>query len=238
MAVRGLRSRGGRRAVLLDALGTLVKLEAPAPRLRQELLRCLGLSVSEDEARRAIAAEMVYYRAHLNEGRDEASLGELRRRCAEVLWRELSGNERAEPSDLAAVVDALMSSLSFSAFEDAPGALNALRELGLVLIVVSNWDASLPGVLHRVGLAALLDGVVTSAEVGARKPAPAIFERALALASASAEDAIHVGDSYAEDVEGARAAGIEAVLLAREGVASNEVRQIRSLRELPALLGS
>jgi putative hydrolase of the HAD superfamily len=224
--------------VLLDALGTLVKLEAPVPRLRKELRRCLGLSVSEDEAQRAIAAEMVYYRAHLNEGRDEPSLGELRRRCAEVLWRELASDERAEPSDLDAVVDALMSSLSFSAFEDAPGALNALRELGLVLIVVSNWDASLPDVLDRVGLAHLLDGVVTSAQVGTRKPEPAIFERALTVASASAEEAVHVGDSPTEDVEGARAAGIEAVLLARDGMASSEARRIRSLAELPALLGS
>jgi putative hydrolase of the HAD superfamily len=224
--------------VLLDALGTLVKLEAPAPRLREELRRCLGLSVSEDEAQRAIAAEMVYYRAHLNEGRDEPSLAELRRRCAEVLWRELPGDERATPPAIGAVVDALMSSLSFSAFEDAAGALSALRKLGLVLIVVSNWDASLPGVLDRVGLSGLLDGVVTSAQVGARKPQRAIFERALALASASAEEAVHVGDNLAEDVQGARAAGIEAVLLARDGVASSEVRQIRSLAELPALLGS
>jgi putative hydrolase of the HAD superfamily len=224
--------------VLLDALGTLVKLEAPVPRLRKELHRCLGLSVSEDEAQRAIAAEMVYYRVHLNEGRDEPSLGELRRRCAGVLWRELASNERAEPSDLDAVVEALMSSLSFSAFEDAPGALNALRELGLVLIVVSNWDASLPGVLDRIGLAHLLDGVVTSAQVGSHKPQPAIFERALTVASASAEEAVHVGDSPTEDVEGARAAGIEAVLLARDGMASSEVRQIRSLAELPPLLGS
>jgi putative hydrolase of the HAD superfamily len=224
--------------VLLDALGTLVELEGPTQRLSEALRRSLGVSVSEDEAQRALAAEMLYYRAHLNEGRDHWSLAELRRRCAEVLWRELPVDERAAPPDLEAVVDVLMSSLSFRAFEDAPGALTALRGLGFVLIVVSNWDVSLPGVLDRVGLAGHLDGVVTSAEVGAGKPQPAIFERALALAEASAEEAVHVGDSLAEDVAGARAAGIEAVHLAREGAASDEAVQIRSLGELPALLGS
>ncbi len=222
--------------MLLDALGTLVELDPPAARLRAELRRCLGLSVSKEVAAQAIAAEMAYYRAHLNEGRDESSLTALRRRCAEVLWRALPGNERVEQPDLDAVLEALMSSLRFRAFEDAKGALMALRELGLVLIVVSNWDASLPDVLDRVGLSEHLNAVVTSARVGVRKPQPAIFERALALAGVRAGEAVHVGDSLAEDVEGARAAGIEAVLLAREGMARADVAQIHSLRELPGLL--
>ena len=222
--------------MLLDALGTLVELEAPAPRLRDELRRRLGLSVSEAEAQRAIAAEMVYYRAHLDEGRDPPSLAGLRTRCAEALWRALPLSERSGPPDLELLVDALMASLSFRAFPDAAGALTALRELGLVLIVVSNWDCSLPAVLDRVGLAVQLDGVVTSAQIGARKPQRAIFDRALQLARVGAEEAVHVGDSPAEDVEGARAAGIEAVLLARREAGPRVAHRIRSLSELPALL--
>jgi putative hydrolase of the HAD superfamily len=222
--------------VLLDALGTLVELEPPAPRLREQLRQRFGLSVSETEAHRAIAAEMVYYRAHLNEGRDPVSLTGLRQRCAEVLWAELPGGERAKAPDTELLVEALMSSLSFRAFNDAPGALTALRELGLILIVVSNWDSSLSAVLDRVGLSSRLHGVVTSAQVGARKPQRAMFERALELAGTSADEAVHVGDNLTEDVEGARAAGIEAVLVAREEAGPSETFQIRSLSELPALL--
>jgi len=72
-------------AILLDALGTLVALEPPAPRLRAALASRFGLEVSHDEAARAIAAEIAYYRAHFDAGRDEASLRELRRRSAAVL---------------------------------------------------------------------------------------------------------------------------------------------------------
>jgi putative hydrolase of the HAD superfamily len=53
--------------------------------------------------------------------------------------------------------------------------------------------------------------------VGARKPSPEIFERALAVAEVASHEAVHVGDSLAEDVAGARAAGIEAVLIKRDG---------------------
>ena len=220
--------------MLLDALGTLVELEPPAPRLRDQLVHRFGLSVSEAAAQRAIEAEMSYYRAHFDEGRDQPSLQDLRRRCAQELWRELSRDAPApEPS---ALVDVLMSSLRFRAYGDAPAALASLKDLGLVLVVVSNWDVSLPMVLERIGLIGRLDGVVTSAEVGARKPDREIFERALGIAGVSAEEAVHVGDSRRDDVEGARAAGIEAVLLNRGSSGSSDVLEIRSLSELPALV--
>jgi putative hydrolase of the HAD superfamily len=70
--------------------------------------------------------------------------------------------------------------------------------------------------------------------VGAAKPDPAIFARGLALAGVPAADAWHVGDSLREDVEGALAAGVQPVLLARAGapVAPAGVRVIPSLEEL------
>src|SRR5262249_44498411 len=84
-------------------------------------------------------------------------------------------------------------------------------------VAVSNWDCSLPVVLERCGLGELLDGTVTSASAGARKPDPAIFTAALELAGCEAGEALHVGDTAEEDVAGARAAGIRALLLDREG---------------------
>jgi putative hydrolase of the HAD superfamily len=85
-------------------------------------------------------------------------------------------------------------------------------------------------------VARLVDGVLTSAEVGARKPAPAMFEQALALTGATASQAIHVGDSLEEDVAGARAAGIEPVLVRRDGLDPVfGVRTISSLSELAEL---
>jgi putative hydrolase of the HAD superfamily len=201
--------------ILLDALGTLVGFEPPAPRLRAELADRFGLAVSEAEAARAITAEIAYYRAHLDDGRDLAGLEDLRRRCAAVLRSALPDAACRLP--LEGLVEALLASLHFSAFADVAPALAAARERGQRLVVVSNWDVSLHGVLRGLGLEQLVDGVLTSAEVGVRKPAPAIFERALALAGAGAGEAVHVGDSLDDDVAGARAAGIEAVLVRRGG---------------------
>ena len=220
-------------AILLDALGTLVALEPPAPRLRAELAERFGLEVSEAEAAGAIAAEIAYYRAHLDEGRDATGLESLRRRCAEVLRSALPGDgARLEVDPL---VEALLAALHFTAFDDVRPALEAARARGQRLVVVSNWDVSLVGVLRGLELEALFDGIVTSAGAGVRKPSPAIFEQALTLAGVSAAEALHVGDTHDEDVAGARAAGIEPVLIRRgDGPPVPGVRNISSLAELAA----
>jgi putative hydrolase of the HAD superfamily len=216
-------------AVLLDALGTLLRLEPPVPRLRRALRDLAGIEVSEEQAERGFAAEIAYYLEHHHEGRDPESLERLRDRCAETLARELG-------HDGPAVREAMLDSLEFRPFEDAPAALEELRERGLRLVVASNWDCSLPEVLERTGLRELVDGVVSSAVAGATKPDPAMFGHALELAGAAPADALHVGDSLRNDVEGARAAGMRAVLLARHGEPPPGVEAIRSLAELPAVV--
>lgn len=208
------------KAVLLDGMGTLLRLVPPAPALAN------ALGVDEPTAERAFRAEVAYYLEHQLEGRDAAGLADLRRRAALVM-AEAAGVE-LEPD---AAVAALMGALRFEAFGDAAPALMDLRERGLRLAVVSNWDWSLTDVLGGLGLLPLLDAVLTSAEVGAAKPDPAIFEAALAAVGCAAADAVHVGDSAEHDVQGARAAGLQALLLARGGGGD-----LASLAELPALL--
>ena len=221
------------RALLLDALGTLLELEPPAPRLRTELAERFGLQITEADAQRAIAAEIAYYRSHFDEGRNPASLADLRGRCAEALRSGLPADGRLSGVGTAELTEALLASLHFSGFEDARPALELARARGQQVIVVSNWDVSLEEVLSRVGLAALLDAVVTSASVGVRKPGVAIFERALALAGARPNEAVHVGDSVEDDVAGARAAGIEPVFVRRDGGAGPPgVRTIATLAAL------
>jgi putative hydrolase of the HAD superfamily len=213
------------RAVLLDALGTLLHFEPPAPHLRAAL-RERGIEVSQAAAEAAIRDEIAYYRAHLHEGRDATSLADLRRRSAEAMRPALGVD-----GDL---TDALLASLRFRAYPDAAPALLALRARGLAIVVVSNWDHSLHERLEETGLAPLVDGAVASAELGHAKPERAIFEHALALAGAAPEAALHAGDSPREDVEGALAAGLRAVLVARgERPVDAGVPVIRSLAELP-----
>jgi putative hydrolase of the HAD superfamily len=203
------------RALLIDGLGTLVSLAPPAPALRHELAARFAIDVSEEEAGRALAAEITFYRAHMGLARDLDSLAALRRRCAEVMRDALPASELLAALGLEALTETLLSALRFDAFPDARPALLRARRAGARVIVVSNWDVSLADVLERVGLAPLIDAVVTSAAVGAAKPAAAIFAHALALAGVSAAEALHVGDSLDEDVRGAAACGIPAMLLRR-----------------------
>jgi putative hydrolase of the HAD superfamily len=203
------------RAVFLDALGTLVELEPPWISLRDRVPE----EVSDERLVAALRSEMAYYREHAQEGRDEASLADLRERCAGLVSQKL-GVEIA--------VDELVSAIRFNPYPDAVPALRRLRERGMRLIAVSNWDCSLPGVLDRCGIDGLLDGVVTSAGAGARKPDPAIFAAALELAGIQADEALHVGDTADEDVAGAQAAGIRPLLIDRQGSAGD----ISSLEEI------
>jgi HAD superfamily hydrolase (TIGR01549 family) len=207
------------RAVFLDALGTLVELEPPWLHLRG----VVPDRVSDETLERGVRAEMAYYKEHAQEGRDEESLADLRERCAAVLSNELS----AEVS-----VEQLVDSVKFRPYADAEPALGDLRERGLKLVVVSNWDSSLALVLERCGLLDLVDEVVTSAGSGASKPDPAIFAAALDRAGCDAPDVIHVGDTTEEDVAGARAAGVRALLIDRDGDGD-----IVSLAEIVSHLG-
>lgn len=225
------------RAVLLDALGTLLELEDPGPALAREL-EALGADVTVDEARAAVLAEMTYYKAHHDEGSDARRLEALRTRCAEVLRDALP--PAAAGLGVPRLVPALLRALRFRPYEEVPGALRALRAQGLRLVVLSNWDVSLHEQLAATGLAELVDGAVSSAEAGVGKPHPAIFARALELAGVGPAEAVMVGDSVDTDVAGALGAGLHAVLVDRFDAlaAPAGVHEVADLAAVPALVGS
>ena len=176
-------------AVTIDAMGTLIRLRSPVTRLA-----ALG-GVSEQAARRGFEAEVAYYVPRATEGRDEASLADLRDRCTAV-FNEAAGAHLTRDEFMSAIV-----------FEPEPGALETvrrLRALGLALCVVSNWDCGLPEHLERLGIDL---PVVTSAGAGAAKPDPRPFRVALDRLQVEPARALHVGDAP-EDEQGARAAGM------------------------------
>ena len=100
-----------------------------------------------------------------------------------------------------------MASIRFEAIPGALETLASLRARGLVLAVVSNWDVGLAEHLERLGTDELFSAVVTSAEAGAAKPDPAVFQLALERLGVEAGRAVHVGDED-EDERGAAAAGM------------------------------
>ena len=224
------------RAVLLDALGTLLELEQPAPLLVAQL-RQRGVDVSVEAADAALRAEIAYYRAHHEEAFDRERLADLRRRCTEVLRSALPSP--AQSLDAEELGGALQAALRFRPYPEVADALVALRAAGARTVVVSNWDVSLHEQLAATGLDALVDAALSSAELGVGKPEPAIFRHALELAQANANEAVMVGDSLDTDIHGAEAAGIAAVLVDRDGsAASAHQPTISSLAALPRLVQS
>lgn len=120
-------------------------------------------------------------------------------------------------------------------FEDVLPTLEALRQRGLKLAVVSNWDDRLEPLLERLGLRQWFSSVVVSLRVGARKPEPRIYGQAATALGLPPAQILHVGDEWAADVAGARTAGFHALHLRRGGGPSG-VDWVTDLRELPARL--
>jgi putative hydrolase of the HAD superfamily len=116
--------------------------------------------------------------------------------------------------------------------------LTELRAKDVRLVLCSNWDWDLDRQIERSGLTELLDGRVSSAWVGARKPHRRMFAAALDVAGVEAGAALFVGDNWTADIEGARAAGLRAVHVCRDASANGQpplpdgVIRVRDLRPL------
>lgn len=120
-------------------------------------------------------------------------------------------------------------------YEDVIPTLTELKFRGLRLGVISNFDSRLFDLLRDCGLAELFDSVHISTRTGAAKPDAAIFEAALNHHNIEARQAWHVGDSLNEDIEGAEAAGIKAILIERKNHHAGDPSRINSLFQLLAL---
>ncbi|MGB5624815.1 MAG: HAD family hydrolase [Woeseiaceae bacterium] len=123
---------------------------------------------------------------------------------------QVAGYDDSYVDDAFAVFDEARNNVTL--FPEARPALVSLRER-FVLIAVTNGNAN----LEKIGIRDLFDGVVSAAMAGAAKPDRPIFDMAVALGGASAEQTLHVGDHPLYDVHGARDAGLRAVWVNRNG---------------------
>ena len=122
---------------------------------------------------------------------------------------------------------------------DVLPALRALRALDLQLVVVSNANGTVGALAQRLGITECVECVLDSFVEKVEKPDPRFFEIALARSGAQRESTIHVGDLYEVDVVGARAAGIEPVLLDAASLYPDaDCRRVQSLEELVKLAAS
>ena len=119
-------------------------------------------------------------------------------------------------------------------YGDVLPALDQLAERGFRLAAVSNWDARLRPLLRELSLLPFFEAVSVSSEVGFLKPSTVLFEHALRMLGLPANAVVHIGDSFSEDVVGAKSAGLSAVLLQR--TEKNSRGSISQLTELSTLL--
>lgn len=117
--------------------------------------------------------------------------------------------------------------------------LEALKKQGKKLVIVSNWDSRLFRLADFFKLNRYFDEILASAVVGASKPSAKIFKEALKRTGTAPGEAVHVGDSFEDDIQGAASAGIAAILVDYHGRpfpatngAAKPLATIRDLREL------
>jgi putative hydrolase of the HAD superfamily len=122
-------------------------------------------------------------------------------------------------------------------YPETEAVLRQLKAQGLELGIISNFDSRLFPVLRGLGIEQFFDTITISSLSQAAKPAPKIFHLALEKHAVDPEDAVHVGDSLKEDVEGATKAGLTSVLIDRSEVeVAPGIHRIRSLDQLQSLL--
>ncbi len=219
----GLRARLGNgmiRVITFDFYNTLVKFWPPLEEIQRVACWKMGLSLSQEALRRGYAkADILFNRANEDEPLSQRS--PERRLEFFTVYEQVILETAGAPvtTGLARQIWGLAIAVpkEFTPFEDTQHALETLRELGYRLGVITNLRADLEPLLRHAGLEGILDFSVTSAQAGIEKPHPPIFLEALRRAGVAPEEALHVGDQGRSDVAGARAVGMQAVLLDRGG---------------------
>jgi putative hydrolase of the HAD superfamily len=203
-------------AVFLDVGGTLLREEPPRASIYAAAARARGLDVTDD----AMLASMRRANHELpvvHEGAYRYSDRWFEAFIRNIFQAEL-GLDAARVADVTAELFARFESAdTFRLYPGCIDLLDACRARGLVVGVISNWSARLPRLLAALGLAERLDHVLCSALEGCEKPDRALFQRALDKAGVAPAAALHAGDHPTNDGYGARAAGLDAVLVDHTG---------------------
>ena len=229
--------------VFFDVGHTLIYPSPSVGQVYAEAMREAGLECSADEAEKAfVDAWKEQRRRHGSQKPAYGSTDEDARNW----WRKvvkLSVKPFGEPEDFQDLFERLWHYFAnpdaWSVYDDVHPALDRLENMGVRRALISNWDSRLAHILKELGLWVHFESRIISSHEGIEKPNPAIFQSALSAMSVAPENAMHVGDSYDEDVLGAHQAGLEAVWLVRNGeVCEPDDADCHTITNLDELFGS
>ena len=221
------------RAVLFDAVGTLVHLREPVGETYARFAREAGVRIAPAQLQRTFVRVLRSMPPMAFPGDSSAETQAAERDWWRTVVRSVFDAEGAQPfTDFESFFDRLFAHYSgagaWRCADHAVDTLAALRARGLRTGLVSNFDHRLPALLDSLGLAPWLDTVVLPADAGAAKPDPRIFALALSRLGVRAGEALYVGDDAEDDVGGATRAGLQAV----------DVGTLPDLCALEALVGA
>lgn len=231
------------KAVFFDWFNTLAHYYPPREELESQALKELGFNISP----KTISPGL--YLADKNFYEENMRLP-VRQRSREEQIKVYTGFQRIMLQEIGIIpaeelVSKLMtrmlqlnSIMKFVLFDDVDITLKYSKAKKLTVGLLTNLQSEVDSVCRELGIAGYVDFTVTSGEVGADKPNPPIFLKALELANAKASETIHVGDQYQNDVIGARGVGISPILLDRAGYYPEitDCPRIRNLKELQQFL--
>ncbi len=215
------------KVVFLDLGNTLIRAHPSwAGIYRQGLLEC-GIDIAEEDLERALLHETHgggwWLDSEPFEPSEAVSFARVAQFDTAVLAR--LGHVDLDVEVFRRIEAIFARRSAWYVYPDVLPALEALRAAGLRLCVISNFVWGAPELIHDLELARNFEHMVISARVGYQKPNPGIFRHALEAMSVAPGDALHVGDSYAADVQGARGLGIAAVLMDRDGSDPARIRE-------------
>jgi putative hydrolase of the HAD superfamily len=224
------------RWIAFDAVGTVIQPTPPAGDVYYEAARRFGSRLGRDEVSRRFKQAF-----RDTERQNTAADLALRLATSEVRekarWQEIVATVIDDISDDAACFAELFGHFarpqSWTCFEDVPAALAWLKAKGYGVAIASNFDSRLHSVCDGIDVLKQIDLRIISSEVGCRKPGRAFFEALVAGTGCQPGEVLMVGDDFANDIEGARQAGLGAVLINRKGEPGpGEIASLSQLIEL------
>lgn len=202
------------KCVAFDAVGTIIYCKPSVAAIYSNVAAVHGSSLSEKEVGRQLRSAMSVFDEH-----------DARTDCATTeeqeyeLWREVVSRVIDDVGDFDAFFNELHDRFAnpdvWGVFDDVASTFDALKQLGIEVAIASNFDRRLHGVCDAYPELAGISNRVISSEVGFRKPSVRYYNALAGACGCEPNEILMVGDTPSNDVDGALAAGLKAVLIDR-----------------------
>jgi putative hydrolase of the HAD superfamily len=209
------------KVIFLDAVGTLFGVRGSVGEVYSAIAQDFGVQVQAEALNEAFLQAFAAFPPPVFPGATSEEIPycefEWWHRVAEFTFRQVGAFEQF--ANFTEFFDELYQHFATAEpwfiYPDVLPALEQWRRIGIQLGIVSNFDSRLNYVLDALKLTEFFTSITISTQIGVAKPDPKIFTAALEKHYCDAKDAWHIGDSFRQDYEGARAAGLRAILVER-----------------------